>query len=143
MIQALKSNTLPGNYSQELHKRYQQAVPIGVYNLTPLYVQSAKGAMITDVDGNNFIDFAGGIGAMVAMELVTDRVTKEPAKELTAQLIKEFWKNGLISIGAGIHDNVLRFLPPLVISNEEIDKGFEIINQAFEALCQNSKRSGE
>jgi len=106
VIQALKSNTLPGNYSQELHKRYQQAVPIGVYNLTPLYVQSEKEAMITDVDGNNFIDFAGGIGA-------------------------------------GIHDNVLRFLPPLVISNEEIDKGFEIINQAFEALCQNSKRSGE
>ncbi len=140
MIQALKSNTLPGNYSQELHKRYQQAVPIGVYNLTPLYVQSEKEAMITDVDGNNFIDFAGGIGAM---ELVTDHVTKEPAKELTAQLIKEFWENGLISIGAGIHDNVLRFLPPLVISNEEIDKGFEIINQAFEALCQNSKRSGE
>ncbi|PEB39767.1 hypothetical protein COM49_11850 [Bacillus pseudomycoides] len=140
MIPALKSNTLPGNYSQELHKRYQQAVPIGVYNLTPLYVQSEKEAMITDVDGNNFIDFAGGIGAM---ELVTDHVTKEPAKELTAQLIKEFWENGLISIGAGIHDNVLRFLPPLVISNEEIDKGFEIINQAFEALCQNSKRSGE
>ncbi len=140
MIQTLKSNTLPGNYSQELHKRYQQAVPIGVYNLTPLYVQSEKEAMITDVDGNNFIDFAGGIGAM---ELVTDHVTKEAAKELTAQLIKEFWKNGLISIGAGIHDNVLRFLPPLVISNEEIDKGFEIINQAFEALCQNSERSGE
>lgn len=120
MIQALKSNTLPGNYSQELHKRYKQAVPIGVYNLTSLYVQSEKEAMTTDVDGNNSIDFAGGIGAM---ELVTDYVTKEPAKELTAQLIKEFWENGLISIGAGIHDNVLRFLPPLVISNEEITSG--------------------
>ncbi|PDY11365.1 4-aminobutyrate--2-oxoglutarate transaminase, partial [Bacillus cereus] len=46
-----------------------------------------------------------------------------------------FWKNGLISIGAGIFDNVLRFLPPLVISNEEIDKGFEIINQSFKKLC--------
>ncbi|PEE90843.1 aminotransferase class III-fold pyridoxal phosphate-dependent enzyme, partial [Bacillus cereus] len=76
-----------------------------------------------------------GIGAMVAMELVTDRITKEPAKELTVQLIDEFWKNGLISIGAGIFDNVLRFLPPLVISNEEIDKGFEIINQSFKKLC--------
>ncbi|WP_377865700.1 4-aminobutyrate--2-oxoglutarate transaminase [Bacillus sp. R86525] len=76
-----------------------------------------------------------GIGAMIAMELVTDRITKEPAKELTVKLIDEFWKNGLISIGAGIFDNVLRFLPPLVISNEEIDKGFEIINQSFEKLC--------
>ncbi|WP_170958271.1 hypothetical protein [Bacillus pseudomycoides] len=40
MIQTLKSNTLPGNYSQELHKRYQQAVPIGVYNLTVLQQKS-------------------------------------------------------------------------------------------------------
>ncbi|MFD6507117.1 4-aminobutyrate--2-oxoglutarate transaminase [Bacillus sp. NPDC060175] len=78
-----------------------------------------------------------GIGAMVAMELVTNRITKEPAKELTVKLIEDFWKNGLISIGAGIFDNVLRFLPPLVISNEEIDRGFEIINESFEKLCRN------
>lgn len=58
----LKSNVLPGNYSQVLQKRYEAAVPTGIYHLTPLYVKEARGAIITNVDGNQFIDFAGGIG---------------------------------------------------------------------------------
>lgn len=104
----------------------ERAQQIGNRIMSHLHAMQLKYEVIGDVRG---------IGAMVAMELVTDRITKEPAKELTIQLIDEFWKNGLISIGAGIFDNVLRFLPPLVISNEEIDKGFEIINQSFKKLC--------
>ncbi|HHY2675181.1 4-aminobutyrate--2-oxoglutarate transaminase [Bacillus toyonensis] len=104
----------------------ERAQQIGNRIMAHLHAMQLKYEVIGDVRG---------IGAMVAMELVTDRITKEPAKELTVQLIDEFWKNGLISIGAGIFDNVLRFLPPLVISNEEIDKGFEIINQSFKKLC--------
>ncbi|PGB03732.1 4-aminobutyrate--2-oxoglutarate transaminase [Bacillus toyonensis] len=104
----------------------ERAQQIGNRVMSHLHEMQLKYEVIGDVRG---------IGAMVAMELVTDRKTKKPAKELTVQLIDEFWKNGLISIGAGIFDNVLRFLPPLVISNEEIDKGFEIINQSFKKLC--------
>lgn len=104
----------------------ERAQQIGNRIMSHLHAMQLKYEVIGDVRG---------IGAMVAMELVTDRITKEPATELTVQLIDEFWKNGLISIGAGIFDNVLRFLPPLVISNEEIDKGFEIINQSFKKLC--------
>ncbi|EJQ38646.1 4-aminobutyrate transaminase [Bacillus toyonensis] len=100
----------------------ERAQQIGNRIMSHLHAMQLKYEVIGDVRG---------IGAMVAMELVTDRITKE----LTVQLIDEFWKNGLISIGAGIFDNVLRFLPPLVISNEEIDKGFEIINQSFKKLC--------
>ncbi|MBT2578106.1 4-aminobutyrate--2-oxoglutarate transaminase [Bacillus sp. ISL-8] len=106
----------------------ERAQQIGNRIMSHLHQMQLKYEVIGDVRG---------IGAMVAMELVTDRITKEPAKELTVQLIDEFWKNGLISIGAGIFDNVLRFLPPLVISNEEIDRGFEIINESFEKLCRN------
>ncbi|MEH7281890.1 4-aminobutyrate--2-oxoglutarate transaminase, partial [Bacillus toyonensis] len=58
----LKSSVLPGSYSKVLQKRYEEAVPTGIYHLTPLYVKKASGAIITDVDGNQFIDFAGGIG---------------------------------------------------------------------------------
>ncbi|MFP3589175.1 aminotransferase class III-fold pyridoxal phosphate-dependent enzyme, partial [Paraburkholderia sp. SIMBA_055] len=54
--------TIPGLKSQELHERRQKAVPVGPYNITPLYVKEARGALVTDVDGNTFIDFAGGIG---------------------------------------------------------------------------------
>ncbi|PGM87541.1 4-aminobutyrate--2-oxoglutarate transaminase [Bacillus cereus] len=104
----------------------ERAQQIGNRIMSHLHQMQLKYEMIGDVRG---------IGAMVAMELVTNRITKEPAKELTVKLIEDFWKNGLISIGAGIFDNVLRFLPPLVISNEEIDKGFEIINQSFKKTC--------
>ncbi|MEH6976756.1 4-aminobutyrate--2-oxoglutarate transaminase, partial [Bacillus pseudomycoides] len=48
--------------SDSLHERRNNAVPEGPYNITQLYVGSAKGAIITDVDGNELIDFAGGIG---------------------------------------------------------------------------------
>ncbi|WP_144505548.1 4-aminobutyrate--2-oxoglutarate transaminase [Bacillus mycoides] len=107
---------------ENLVERGQQ---IGNRIMSHLHQMQLKYEVIGDVRG---------IGAMVAMELVTNRITKEPAKELTVKLIEDFWKNGLISIGAGIFDNVLRFLPPLVISNEEIDRGFEIINESFEKL---------
>ncbi|MBM6647689.1 4-aminobutyrate--2-oxoglutarate transaminase [Bacillus sp. RIT 809] len=105
----------------------ERAQQVGNRIISHLHEMQLKYEVIGDVRG---------IGAMIAMELVTNRITKEPAKELTLKLIDEFWKNGLISIGAGIFDNVLRFLPPLVISNEEIDRGFEIINESFEKLCR-------
>ncbi|QWG50562.1 4-aminobutyrate--2-oxoglutarate transaminase [Bacillus mycoides] len=108
----------------------ERAQQIGNRIMSHLHQMQLKYEVIGDVRG---------IGAMVGMELVTNRITKEPAKELTVKLIEGFWKNGLISIGAGIFDNVLRFLPPLVISNEEIDKGFEIINQSFKK-CVESER---
>lgn len=56
------TQTVQGPKSAELHARRQDAVPVGPYHVTPLYVQSAQGAIVTDVDGNELIDFAGGIG---------------------------------------------------------------------------------
>src|SRR4029450_9953721 len=51
-----------------------------------------------------------GLGAMMAMELVSDRETKEPAKEATSQVVGEAARNGLLTLKAGIHDNVVRVL---------------------------------
>lgn len=58
--------SIPGPRSQELQRRRQQAVPRGVYQTTPVYVARAKEALIEDVDGNVFIDLAGGIGCVNA-----------------------------------------------------------------------------
>ncbi len=61
------SNThlhLPGPKSQELLARRQQAVPRGVSSTMNVFAAKADGAIIEDVDGNRFIDFAGGIGVM-------------------------------------------------------------------------------
>jgi len=55
---------IPGPRSRELYARREAAVPRGPYNATPIFVKEGKGAILTDVDGNRFIDFAGGIGCM-------------------------------------------------------------------------------
>ncbi len=55
---------IPGPKAQELAKRRAQAIPRGVYASTPLYVSRAEGAVLEDVDGNSFIDLAGGIGVI-------------------------------------------------------------------------------
>ena len=57
---------IPGPKSQQLMRRREAAVPRGAYNITPLFVARAEGAVIEDVDGNRLIDFAGGIGCLNA-----------------------------------------------------------------------------
>ncbi|MEM2466854.1 MAG: aminotransferase class III-fold pyridoxal phosphate-dependent enzyme, partial [Candidatus Bathyarchaeia archaeon] len=71
-----------------------------------------------------------GLGLMVGVELVKDRKTKEPAKELRDNIISECYKNGLIIMGAGAYHNVIRFLPPLNISEELLNKGLDIFERA-------------
>src|SRR5262249_40671512 len=55
---------IPGPRSQELAARRERAVPKGIGHSTPVYAASASGALLTDVDGNVFLDFAGGIGTL-------------------------------------------------------------------------------
>ena len=68
-----------------------------------------------------------GLGAMMAVEFVKDRKTKEPAKEFNVGLIKRCVENGVILIYAGTHSNILRYLVPLVITDEQLDEGLDVI----------------
>src|SRR5258708_7615603 len=56
--------SIPGPRSQALAARRALAVPRGVSQLTPVFVERAQGATLEDVDGNRFIDLAGGIGCL-------------------------------------------------------------------------------
>lgn len=76
-----------------------------------------------------------GRGAMIAMELVTDRQTKEPAKEIAARAMAECHKQGLVVIKAGTHDNVLRLLPPLTIDDALLEEGLSILESALAAAA--------
>jgi 4-aminobutyrate aminotransferase / (S)-3-amino-2-methylpropionate transaminase / 5-aminovalerate transaminase len=58
--------TIPGPRSQALAARLAEAVPRGVSQLTGIFVRRSEGAIIEDVDGNRFLDFAGGIGCLNA-----------------------------------------------------------------------------
>src|ERR1700736_6768201 len=55
---------IPGPRSRALMSRREAAVPRGPFHATPIFVASADGATIEDVDGNRYIDFAGGIGCL-------------------------------------------------------------------------------
>ena len=55
---------IPGPRSQELMKRRNAAVVQAAYHSTPVFVAKAEGAVVVDVDGNQLLDFAGGIGCL-------------------------------------------------------------------------------
>jgi len=77
-----------------------------------------------------------GLGAMVGMELVVDRQTKEPATALTKQLVTRCREKGLLMISAGTYSNIIRPLMPLVITDEQLDRGLEIIGDALDEFSK-------
>ncbi|WP_144561723.1 4-aminobutyrate--2-oxoglutarate transaminase [Bacillus mycoides] len=77
-----------------------------------------------------------GLGAMTAIELVKDRNTKEPATEAVKAVMQETHSKGVITISAGIYGNVLRFLPPLVITDEQLEEGLAILESAIANLSK-------
>jgi 4-aminobutyrate aminotransferase / (S)-3-amino-2-methylpropionate transaminase / 5-aminovalerate transaminase len=75
-----------------------------------------------------------GLGAMVAAELVTDRATRAPATAAAGRILVEARERGLILIKAGLYDNVIRMLMPLVITEEELDEALDILEEALEVV---------
>jgi 4-aminobutyrate aminotransferase/(S)-3-amino-2-methylpropionate transaminase len=71
-----------------------------------------------------------GIGAMIAIELVKDRKTKEPATQETAQIVQECLKNGVFVPTAGINKNLLRMLVSLEITDEQLDEALDVLEKA-------------
>jgi 4-aminobutyrate aminotransferase/(S)-3-amino-2-methylpropionate transaminase len=71
-----------------------------------------------------------GRGAMLAVELV-EPGGKEPNPELTAAIAKACHGEGLVTLTAGTYANVLRFLPPLVIGDDLLHEGLDILDAAF------------
>jgi 4-aminobutyrate aminotransferase/(S)-3-amino-2-methylpropionate transaminase len=65
---------IPGPRSSALFERRMNAVPRGPFNVAPIFVESARGALIEDVDGNTYIDFAGGLGCLNAGSSATEVV---------------------------------------------------------------------
>ena len=65
MLESKRIRTeIPGPKSRELMERRHKSVTSGVGIATPMFVEKAEGALLTDVDGNTFIDFGGGIGVL-------------------------------------------------------------------------------
>lgn len=72
-----------------------------------------------------------GLGAMQAMEFVKDRETKEPYPELADAMLKHAEASGLIMVKAGLYGNVLRFLPPLNTSEDQLARALNILDEGL------------
>ena len=97
--------------------------------------EKTRARMLEMKDKYPVIGDVRGLGAMNAMELVKNRETKEPAKEEAAAVSRYCIENGVIVIGAGIFSNVIRTLMPLAITDEQLDRGLDVLEQAV-AKCQ-------
>lgn len=100
----------------------QKATAIGEVLLRRFKKMQQQYEIIGDVRGR---------GAMVAIELVKDRISKLPAKEETSSIVKEAYQNGLILLAAGILGNVIRVLVPLVVTETQLNSGLDILETAI------------
>lgn len=105
-------------------KLIERAREIGAILHSALTAMAAKHPVIGDVRGR---------GAMQAIEIVMAG-SKEPNPAAMASVIKYCQQQGVLILTAGTYGNVIRFLPPLVISDELLKEALAILDQAFAAL---------
>jgi 4-aminobutyrate aminotransferase len=81
-----------------------------------------------------FIGEVRGMGLLQAMELVTDRTTKEPATQKTLQVMEAARENRILIGRGGLYGNVIRTSPPLNISKSDVDEFAVRLDRAFSAV---------
>jgi 4-aminobutyrate aminotransferase/(S)-3-amino-2-methylpropionate transaminase len=92
-------------------------------------------AHLIEIDREStLVDTVRGLGPMLLIELVSDTIAKTPAPQQTADLINEILARGVITLRAGLYSNCVRFLPPLNITDEQIDEGMAVIQEAVRAI---------
>ena len=75
-----------------------------------------------------------GLGPMIGMELVKNRQSKEPAGDEAGELVKHCYEKGLIVIRCGVYHNVIRILVPLVITDDQLEQGFSILENNIKKI---------
>ena len=96
--------------------------------------ETIRGRMVSWQDRHSQIGDVRGLGAMLAIELVRDPATKEPAPELASRVTEEAAQRGLLLLRAGVHSNCIRVLCPLVITDPELDEALGAWGEALDAV---------
>jgi 4-aminobutyrate aminotransferase/(S)-3-amino-2-methylpropionate transaminase len=78
-----------------------------------------------------FIGDVRGLGAMNALEIVLDKKNPQPNSDLTKAIVRRCYDKGLILLTAGAFGNVIRHLVPLVVTDAQLDKGLQILDEAM------------
>jgi 4-aminobutyrate aminotransferase / (S)-3-amino-2-methylpropionate transaminase / 5-aminovalerate transaminase len=77
-----------------------------------------------------------GLGAMIGVELVKGRDSKEPNKELASDIVTATTERGVVSVSCGIHKNVVRHLVPLVITDEQLAEGLDVLTDTARSAAR-------
>jgi 4-aminobutyrate aminotransferase / (S)-3-amino-2-methylpropionate transaminase / 5-aminovalerate transaminase len=75
-----------------------------------------------------------GLGSMLAVELVENADSKEPATELASRVVAEALSRGLLLLKSGVYGNCIRVLVPLVISDSELEEALQVWEDALVAV---------
>jgi 4-aminobutyrate aminotransferase/(S)-3-amino-2-methylpropionate transaminase len=102
----------------------ERAAEIGELLITRLTALQAQYPIIGDVRGK---------GAMIAIELV-EAGTKTPNSNAVDELVRHCHQNGVLILNAGTYNNVIRFLPPLAITNELLNDALDVLAAGFAKL---------
>lgn len=103
----------------------KKALHIGEVMMLRLLSLKDKYEIVGDVRGK---------GAMLAMELVVDKKSKKPNPDVVGKIITYCLNRGVVIINAGIYSNCIRFLPPLVITEEQLSYVLDVLDEAFASL---------
>jgi 4-aminobutyrate aminotransferase/(S)-3-amino-2-methylpropionate transaminase len=75
-----------------------------------------------------------GLGMMIGIELVRGREGREPAPELAGRVVVETLRRGVLTLGGGIHGNVLSLSPPFVLTDDQADVALSILGAVLDTL---------
>ena len=106
----------------------ENSARIGAYLMDKLRELQKQFHLIGDVRGK---------GLMIGIELVKDRETKEKAVEERSKIIQACFEKGLLILGCG--ENVVRFMPPLIITHREADTGLTIFEEVLKKVTSGLK----
>ena len=109
----------------EKEKLVEKAASNGAYLKEKLLELKDKHTMIGDVRG---------MGLVYGIEYVKDRTSKEPAPDLVREIVLKCVENGLMVGKLGIHGNVMRVAPPLVITPELVDESVAILGRVLSKI---------
>jgi 4-aminobutyrate aminotransferase/(S)-3-amino-2-methylpropionate transaminase len=77
-----------------------------------------------------------GVGSMLVMELVHDPDSRKPWMEAASAITAETVRKGVITIRSGLYSNCVRFLPPLIISDELLDEALDVVDDAVDRVVE-------
>jgi 4-aminobutyrate aminotransferase / (S)-3-amino-2-methylpropionate transaminase / 5-aminovalerate transaminase len=104
----------------------ERAKKIGIKFLEKFQPLQAKYEEIGDVRS---------LGAMCAIEFIKDASTNNPNKEIVQEIIQSAHQNGLIIMSAGLYGNIIRLLTPLVVTDEQLTEGLEVLEKVISERC--------